>query len=328
MRLHEDSALFREAILATAQLKGIREIYIEKDYWVTFALHTLFHDAIGKELVFKGGTALLKCFHVINRFSEDIDLVVVRKTGESGNQLKSKIRKISACINHTLPETKIPGLSNKVGMIRKTAHVYPRLFDGLFGQVRDTIIAEVSWLGHFEPYIQAKVHSFIYEMLRERNQLQLARDFGMDPFEVQVLCQERTLCEKIMSLVRFSHSADPVSDLRNKIRHIYDLQAMLQDTAINSFLHSDAFQSMLLRVAQDDFVGFKNNNGWLLFHPETAMLFTDVEGTWSKIRNAYTGGFNELVFGPLPDESVLIKTLHTIKTRLQQVNWILQTHQR
>lgn len=196
MRLHEDKTLFREAILATAQLKGIREIYIEKDYWVTFALHTLFHDAIGKELVFKGGTALLKCFHVINRFSEDIDLVVVRKTGESGNQLKSKIRKISACIHHTLPETEIPGLSNKVGMIRKTAHVYPRLFAGLFGQVRDTIIAEVSWLGHFEPYMQAKVHSFIYEMMRERNQLQLARDFNMDHLKFRCFARKERCAKK------------------------------------------------------------------------------------------------------------------------------------
>jgi predicted nucleotidyltransferase component of viral defense system len=68
----------------------ILDIYVEKDYWVTLALHTIFQDEIGKETVFKGGTALSKCFGMIQRFSEDIDLVVLRKEGESGNQLKKQ----------------------------------------------------------------------------------------------------------------------------------------------------------------------------------------------------------------------------------------------
>ncbi|MGO9269572.1 MAG: nucleotidyl transferase AbiEii/AbiGii toxin family protein [Terriglobia bacterium] len=33
-------------------------------------------DALAGRLVFKGGTALSKVFHAINRFSEDIDLAV------------------------------------------------------------------------------------------------------------------------------------------------------------------------------------------------------------------------------------------------------------
>lgn len=52
--------------------------YIEKDYWITLALYTIFHVAIGSETVFKGGIALSKCFQMIDRFSEDIDVVVLR----------------------------------------------------------------------------------------------------------------------------------------------------------------------------------------------------------------------------------------------------------
>ena len=79
MRLHENKELFQDAVIATSQQKGIREIYIEKDYWVTFALYNIFKNEIGRETIFKGGTALSKCFNLIQRFSEDIDLVVVRK---------------------------------------------------------------------------------------------------------------------------------------------------------------------------------------------------------------------------------------------------------
>lgn len=76
MNLHENKELFQDAVIATSQQLSIKEIYIEKDYWVTFALFHIFKNDIGKETVFKGGTALSKCFGMIQRFSEDIDLVV------------------------------------------------------------------------------------------------------------------------------------------------------------------------------------------------------------------------------------------------------------
>lgn len=54
MRLHENKELFRQAVQFTAQQKGVPEIYIEKDYWVTFALNAIFNNEIGEETVFKG----------------------------------------------------------------------------------------------------------------------------------------------------------------------------------------------------------------------------------------------------------------------------------
>ena len=95
MKLHENKALFEQAIRATAQQREIQEIYVEKDYWVTLALKTIFESDCKEYTVFKGGTALSKCYKVIERFSEDIDLVVLREEGESGNSLTRKIKSIS-----------------------------------------------------------------------------------------------------------------------------------------------------------------------------------------------------------------------------------------
>ncbi len=89
---------------------------------VTFALHTIFRDEIGKDSVFKGGTALSKCYQIIERFSEDIDLVALRNEGESNNQLTNNIKKISKVVADVLPEVEIPALTQKMGMNRKTAH--------------------------------------------------------------------------------------------------------------------------------------------------------------------------------------------------------------
>ena len=69
MRLHQNKTLFRQAVQFTSDQMQIPSIYIEKDYWVTFALHSIFKSPIGSDTVFKGGTALSKCFNLIDRFS-------------------------------------------------------------------------------------------------------------------------------------------------------------------------------------------------------------------------------------------------------------------
>ena len=124
MKLHLDRENFLQAVKLTADRMGIANIYVEKDYWVTYALHTIFKNEIGKDTVFKGGTALSKCYNMIDRFSEDIDLVVLRREGESNNKLTTKIKTISEVVTNVLPEIDIPELTQKMGMNRKTAHSY------------------------------------------------------------------------------------------------------------------------------------------------------------------------------------------------------------
>jgi predicted nucleotidyltransferase component of viral defense system len=108
MRLHENKELFRDAITFTAQHRRLPEIYIEKDYWVTFALRRIFEGPSAKYTVIKGGTALSKCFTYINRFSEDIDLVVVRDVGMSANRLKDRLKQISNAVSELIPEVVLP----------------------------------------------------------------------------------------------------------------------------------------------------------------------------------------------------------------------------
>ena len=321
MTLHGNKELYNDAILATAQQKGIKEIYVEKDYWVTLALHRIFTSNIGKEAVFKGGTALSKCYNIIERFSEDIDMVILRNEAETGNQLKTKIKKISNVVAEILPEIEVEGITNKMGMIRKTAHSYTKTFEGQFGQVRDIIIVESTWLGSFEPYTSATVSSFVAEMMKENNQEELINQYNLNPFEVLVLSLERTLCEKIMSLMRFSFTEDPITDLNNKIRHIYDIHKLLEKEEISAFFQSNEFDKLLLIVANDDVISFKNNNGWLDNHPATAMIYADIENTWNQLRTTYNTTFEELVYGELPTEEQILATLNTVKERLEKVNW-------
>jgi len=321
MKLHTNKGLFNDAVIATAQKQGIKEIFIEKDYWVTLILKAVFESEIGKETVFKGGTALSKCNSLIKRFSEDIDLVVLRNEEETGNQLKKKLKTISKCVENIVPETEVDGITNKKGMIRKTAHSYEKQFSGKFGQIRNFIVIESSWLGNYEPYDKGMISSMIYEMMKQLGQQEIIEKFEMEPFEVNVLSPKRTICEKTMSLVRFSYSKNPIEDLNNKIRHIYDIHILLKDKEINNFFNSEKFDRMLQKVGNDDIFSFKNNNEWLKEHPVSAVIFNQPRNTWEQLKNTYNSNFKELVYGVLPTENEILVTLEIISKRLKEVEW-------
>lgn len=317
MRLHEDKKLFQEAVRFTAQQMGILEIYIEKDYWVCYALKQIFTSPVAEYSIFKGGTALSKCYKIIERFSEDIDLVVIKSEEETPNQLKNKIKKISDVVNDILPEIPINGVTQKMGMNRKTAHSYSQNFKGNFGQIRDVIIVEASWLGYFEPNEKRSIRTFISEMMEQNYQQEMIETFGLEPFEVSVLNPKRTFCEKIMSLVRFSYTENPIQDLRNKIRHIYDLHKLLINNEITLFFESDEFPQMLKKVRQDDVLGYKNNNDWLSQPIKNALIFRDLENVWKDLSNVYHTDFRPLVYGDLPKENEILDTLRKIKARIE-----------
>ena len=84
MYLHDDRGLFSEVIAEINERTGIASSIIEKDYYVTMILKLLANAA--PEVVFKGGTSLSKCFHLIDRFSEDIDITFTEHIGEARDQ--------------------------------------------------------------------------------------------------------------------------------------------------------------------------------------------------------------------------------------------------
>ena len=70
---NDKKALFHN----TAAKMGMTDAIIEKDFWVCYMLDYLFHRCAWKNnIAFKGGTSLSKSYGLIERFSEDIDLIL------------------------------------------------------------------------------------------------------------------------------------------------------------------------------------------------------------------------------------------------------------
>ena len=74
MNLHHDKEAFAELIIGAANELAIPTNVIEKDYYVTITLKALAEKT--KDMVFKGGTSLTKCYQLLDRFSEDIDCLI------------------------------------------------------------------------------------------------------------------------------------------------------------------------------------------------------------------------------------------------------------
>jgi predicted nucleotidyltransferase component of viral defense system len=85
--LHEDVALFREALRFTAAETGFISRLIEKDYFCTLVLQYLCESDTA--LVFKGGTCLAKVHAGFYRLSEDLDFSISMST-ESARSARSR----------------------------------------------------------------------------------------------------------------------------------------------------------------------------------------------------------------------------------------------
>ncbi len=131
-----------------------------------------------------------------------------------------------------------------------------------------------------------------------------------------------------MSLVRFSYGEVPIDCLNKKVRHTYDLHQLLKQELFSEFFHSAAFDEMLLKVANDDVVSFKNSNMWLIHHPNEALIFKDLVNVWEKMKATYNGSFKNLVYGELPREEEVLETLEMIQKRLKAVTWTLKINTR
>jgi len=68
---------FEAAIVASAAAAGLQESFVEKDYYVTEVLRMMAERYSPGQVIFKGGTSLSKAWGLIQRLSEDVDLLLV-----------------------------------------------------------------------------------------------------------------------------------------------------------------------------------------------------------------------------------------------------------
>ncbi len=324
MLLHENKKALEEAVRATANFLSLPVEYVEKDYWVTYALKSLAESNLTKDIVFKGGTSLSKAYQMISRFSEDVDIAVLTE-GLSHNQAGRKVRKVCKVISKLeaiFQEIESPDTS-KNSHFRKMRFQYPRMDESIpvKGQITDSLLLEVNAFADPEPYKKMQISSYVADFFNQSGQQAAVAEFKLNPFEMNVLCTSRTVCEKIMGLVKASYGESYITNINAKIRHLYDVYYLMQDEFTRDFVNSDQFKEMAEKVITCDRATF-TSVPWFDQPLTVACVFENLEAIWPQLASTYNGDFKGMVVGetlPAPEE--LFAVTRDIHKQLNQTNW-------
>ena len=236
MNLYDDKKSFIALVKFAAAHFNIIPAFVEKDYWITLALHRLSNSAHADNAVFKGGTSLSKGYRINHRFSEDIDIAIINEN-LSGNAVKTKIRSIEKEITEGLTEIVEEGTTSKGSMFRKSLFEYPAALQGTVDSIiPNRMIVEINAFANPYPNVKQEITSFITEYLTATNQTEAIVEYRLQPFSLNVLDKRQTMIEKLVSLFRFSFAENPRRTLAAKIRHFYDLYYLANDAECAAYI--------------------------------------------------------------------------------------------
>lgn len=236
--LHNDRELFEQLILKTSEALGIKAEIIEKDYYVTLFLKELV--LVSPDIIFKGGTSLSKCYHLIDRFSEDIDLNIETETKPSESkrkQLKSSIISVIDKLGFTL--TNPENVKS-----RRDYNRYIIDYSSVLGAsyLKEMLIVETAVYQRAFPTVRKTAGSLIYDFLSANGFDDFIKQYSLEPFELNVQSAERTMIDKLYALADYYLAGTTAEHSR----HIYDIYKLLSVVEIN-----DDLKNLAVSVAEE-----------------------------------------------------------------------------
>lgn len=230
MNLHHDREAFEELLIGAANELTIPTNIIEKDYYVTITLKMLANKL--DNMVFKGGTSLTKCYHLLDRFSEDIDLSYTAETGNLGEAGKRRLKK---AIVATMEELGFNITNLEATKSRRDYNCYRAEYPSIYEQsiilkpelVVETYVALLPF-----PTTKRMVDNYIYRFLSKINRIDLVEAYDLMPFEINTQTIERTLADKVFALCDYFMQGQ----LERHSRHLYDIYKIVNSIGITDEL--------------------------------------------------------------------------------------------
>lgn len=226
MNLHQDNDAFEELVTATSLELHIPPNIVEKDYYVTLALREL--SANIKGMVFKGGTSLTKCYQLLDRFSEDIDISYAASEGIPGESRKRQLKKAIVASMDTL---NLPITNLEQTRSRRNYNCYHAAYPSIYApvlEIKTELVIETYIALLPFPTTVRMTDNYIYRFLQQSDQIHLAEEFDLMPFEITVQTIERTLIDKVFALCDYYMSGKT----ERHSRHLYDIHKILENTIL------------------------------------------------------------------------------------------------
>ncbi len=233
--LHEEKDLFRDVLFSTADSLGMPVPIVEKDYYVTMVLRLLNERA--PRCVFKGGTSLSKCHHVIDRFSEDIDITFAEHV-TLGQRQKLKHETIAG-ISETLG-IPIPDWNNSHSRrdFNRYTFAYSPIDEAQPPALASGVILEVVLGSTAFPVERGMIDSYVYQFLKAEN-MDIVDEYSLAPFAMQTQSLSRTFIDKVFAICDYylkqNETVGPC--IARHSRHIYDLYMIRPRVVFDAAFH-------------------------------------------------------------------------------------------
>ena len=225
-----------EIFTETAHMMSTTVSIIEKDFWVVWVLGRIFSDArLNSILIFKGGTSLSKVFHLIGRFSEDIDLILDWRLVTQEDPYKERSSNQQNRFNTQINDNAKNYIQNTLlGILEELLSPYCRCSiepDGFSlsieypsnfkdTYIKPTILLEIGPLASWLPHDSFEIESFVAE--------QFPALFTQSKCRVNTIVAERTFWEKVTILHHEANRPENSLMPSRYSRHYYDLAIMAQ----------------------------------------------------------------------------------------------------
>ena len=315
-----------------AEEKGIVENAVEKDYWVSMVLRSIFSLPYADALVFKGGTSLSKGWNLIERFSEDIDLAIDRKflgfRDELNKSQRTKLRKeskkficntlakdiearlseygILAECKVVVPETPISDLDPVVLFVE-----YNTILTQEVDYIPERVKIEISCRSLIEPFEKVAMRSMIEDAYPEE-------DFSLAKVEVPTVLPGRTFLEKIFLLHEEFTRPGGCSRIERLTRHMYDIEKMMDKPFAAEAMNNQVMYNEIVahRKAFTAWAGLD----YATHSPQTISFVPPVV-IEDVLRNDYEQMKYGFIYKDAPTYEHLIERLKALQQTFRQLEW-------
>jgi len=327
----------REACRAAEVRTRLRAGSIEKDFWVCWTLRELFAlPEWGQRLTFKGGTSLSKGWRLIDRFSEDIDVVIDRDYlgfgGEHSPEHAPSRKKQRAALDALrktaqtqIRESMQPALHKRIAD-KLTADAawqlepdaadpdgqtlifhYPTAF-GADDYISPRVKIELGARSDTDPAETPEIEPYLAETHREL--------LGSSRFSVRAVAPRRTFWEKAMLLHEETYRPAEKKHAARLSRHYYDVWCLINRGIADQALADDG---LFERIAAHREVYFRYT--WMNYRtlrPGTLRLLpaADRLGAWAQDYDAMR---ETMFFGEAPKFDEILKVVGEFEHRFNRV---------
>lgn len=321
----------RKSIFESIEHKvGLPAQVIEKDFWVTTSLQLIFSLPIAEHLVFKGGTSLSKGWHLIDRFSEDIDIVVNpivfgMPQGDLTKRQIKQLRKRSSlfvleelsCIieeyirkqglDHFITITPQPnGKGDKTYPEPRQIYLkYKSVFQDKLNYLRPDIVLEVSARSLLEPSEAIQIKSILAENIPIQP---LMNSYIYTAVPAKTFLEKVFLLHELFSVPEYGMRAE------RKSRHIYDVFMMMKkDFAKQAIIDDELWET--IRHHREVFTSVKDVD----YTPDVRKRIqlippSDMLNIW---KADYRAMMDSMIYGEKPSFEELIVAMEQLQNRFR-----------